>query len=86
MEITKISTKGQVVIPAHFREELKLDIGTTIVISKINDFLILKKVKLKDPKEEFKELTKIGSEWSKKTGVNEENISKLIHKYRGVKD
>ena len=86
MEVTRISIKGQIVIPAHFREELKLDIGTIIVISKINDFLILKKVKLKDPKEEFKELTKIGIEWSKKTGVNEENVNKLVHKYRGVKD
>ncbi len=86
MEITKISTKGQVVIPAHFREELDLKIGSTVVLSRMKDFLIIKKVKISDPKEEFKELTAWGSRWSKEKGVSEHNIDKLIHKSRGVKN
>lgn len=76
MEVTKISTKGQVVIPAHFREELNLDIGSTVVISRMKDFLIIKKVKIKDPREEFNELTSWGTKWSKEKNIKEEDVVK----------
>ena len=44
MEITKISSKGQVVIPLKMRNELGIKEGSTLAIDKMKDILILKKI------------------------------------------
>ena len=83
VDIATISTKGQIVIPSHIREELELGEGTQLVISKIEDFVVLKKVNIIDPKEEFKKLTEIGIKHSKKLGIkSEEDVVRIIHESR----
>lgn len=83
VELTTISTKGQVVIPQHIREELGLEVGSQIVISKIEDFVVLKKVNIPDPKEEFKKLTELGQKHAKKLGLkSEEDVARIIHESR----
>jgi AbrB family looped-hinge helix DNA binding protein len=59
MEITKISTKGQVVIPEKIRKGI--DVGTAFVVTRTDNMIILKKVEglTKDEKKELKELDKI---------------------------
>lgn len=84
-EITKVSSKGQVVIPFDIREELGLGPGTPIVVSKVDDTILMKKINIPDPKEEFKRLSKWGQKWAKKKGIKEEDVIKIIHKGRGVK-
>jgi len=42
METTKLSTKGQIVIPEKLRSDL--DEGTTFIITRKGDFIILKKI------------------------------------------
>jgi AbrB family looped-hinge helix DNA binding protein len=44
MELTKISSKGQIVIPLKIRSELGIDEGSAIVVERINDLVVLKKV------------------------------------------
>ncbi len=44
MEITKISSKGQIVIPLKIRNELGIEEGSVLAIEKINDILMIKKV------------------------------------------
>lgn len=56
-EITKMTSKGQVVIPAEIREELDLDEGTQLVVSRMGDLVLMKKISVADPKQEFEELT-----------------------------
>ncbi len=53
MEITKISSKGQVVIPLKIREELGIQEGSVIAIEKINDVVMIKKIDM-DLKKQFK--------------------------------
>ncbi|MCH8003055.1 MAG: AbrB/MazE/SpoVT family DNA-binding domain-containing protein [Nanoarchaeota archaeon] len=84
-EITKMSSKGQVVIPYDMRKDLGLDTGSTLVVSRTDDLILLKKVQIPDPKEEFKKLTKWGQEFAKKKGIKEEDVMKIIHKGRGIK-
>ena len=84
-EITKISSKGQVVIPYGIRKDLGWDKGSAVVVSRANDLVLLKKIQIPDPKEEFKKLTKWGQEFAKKKGLKEEDVMKIIHKGRGMK-
>ena len=82
-EITKITTKGQVVIPVHIRQELRLKEGSQLVVSRMEDFILMKKINIPDPKKEFERLTKIGIKHAKKLGIkSEENVVKIIHEGR----
>ena len=44
MEITKISSKGQIVIPQKMRNELNIAEGSIIAIEKMKDVLVIKKI------------------------------------------
>ena len=46
MELTKISTKGQIVIPAKIRIELGMEEGSVVAVDTMNKMVILKKVNL----------------------------------------
>lgn len=84
--VTKMTTKGQVVIPAEIRAELDLSEGVQMVVSRMGDLVLMKKIAITDPKKEFEELTKRGSVFAKKKGIkNEEDVVKRIHKGRGIK-
>ncbi len=85
-EVTKISSKGQVVIPSDIREELGLDIGTTVAVENVNGMVLLRKINLPNLKKEFDALTKWGAEFAKKKGIkSEKDVERIIHQGRGVK-
>ncbi len=44
MEITKISSKGQIVIPKKIRNELNIKEGSVLVIDKMKDMVMIKKI------------------------------------------
>lgn len=44
MEITKISSKGQIVIPSKIRAELEITEGSVIAIERIRDLVVIKKI------------------------------------------
>lgn len=44
MELTKISSKGQIVIPLKIRNELGIKEGSAIVVERVNDMVVMKKV------------------------------------------
>lgn len=54
MEITKISSKGQIVIPLKIRNELNIREGSVIVVEKVKDMVCLKKIDV-DLVSQFKE-------------------------------
>jgi len=62
MEITKLSTKGQIVIPENLREGI--NVGTPFTVSKKGDLIVLKKVEglTEEEMEEMKELNEIWKE------------------------
>ena len=85
-EITKISTKGQVVIPSDIRKELGLEVGSSVLVTKMQDFVLLKRIEIPDMMKEFEKLTKWGIKHAKKMGIkSEEDVVKIIHEGRGVK-
>jgi len=44
MEITKISSKGQIVIPLKIRSELGINEGSVVAVEMMNDMIVLKKI------------------------------------------
>ena len=44
IEITKISSKGQIVIPLRIRNQLKINEGSVMAIDTANEMIILKKI------------------------------------------
>ena len=62
MKITKLSTRGQIVIPEEIRGDL--DIGTSFVVTKKDNLIILKKIEglTNQEIEEMGELDKVWKE------------------------
>ena len=62
MEVTTLSTKGQVVIPERLRRGFK--IGSSFIVSKVNEMIVLKPIKdlTEEEKNELKELKTIWNE------------------------
>ena len=44
MELTKISSKGQIVIPQRIRNELKITEGSIMAIENVKGMVVLKKI------------------------------------------
>ncbi len=60
MEVTKLSTKGQIVIPESVREGM--DVGTAFIVTKTDNMIILKEIEGLN-NEEKKELKKLDKIW-----------------------
>ena len=79
--ITKISSKGQVVIPSEIREKLHLEEGNLLIISDTDDSICMKKLELPKIKS-WDEATKPFREAAKKFRFSEEDLKKLIAESR----
>ncbi len=76
-EITKLSSKGQVVIPQQIREKLKLEEGTLFIVMTQNNTLCLKKIEIPKIKA-WKEAVKPFREAVKKSNFTREDLDELI--------
>ncbi|MBW1822072.1 MAG: AbrB/MazE/SpoVT family DNA-binding domain-containing protein [Deltaproteobacteria bacterium] len=81
---TKMSSKGQVVIPEGIRKRLKLKTGTQFVVVGDNDVVILKNI-TPPSIEEFGDLIAKARKTGKKAGLKKTDIKKAIMKVRGTK-
>jgi len=89
VEITKMSSRGQIVVPQDLRKELKVKEGTLFAIFGSRDTLVLKKIEAPSKEKLIADLEKIAREGRKraeKLGLKEKDIPKLIHKARGIKE
>jgi len=77
VNITKISSKGQVVIPFEIREKMNLEEGNLLIISDSDDSICMKKIELPKIKS-WKEATKPFREAAKRSNFSNEDLKKLI--------
>jgi len=63
IELTRISSKGQVVIPLEIRKKMKLNDGETLAVSARDDLIVLKKIKDPVEKEDLRTLIEIKDAW-----------------------
>jgi AbrB family looped-hinge helix DNA binding protein len=84
-EIAVVGTKGQIVIPQHFRKDLAITPNTKIIVYRKDDKLVLAKLSvppLEDLKELFGEIDLKNKGTKKPT---EEDILNEVQAYRRVK-
>ena len=81
---TKLSSKGQVVIPEEVRNKLHLKEGDQFVVIGKGDAVILKAI-TPPPLEEFGELLKEAQVQAKRAGMKKDDIKKAIKKVRARK-
>ncbi|RLF60255.1 MAG: hypothetical protein DRN27_00230 [Thermoplasmata archaeon] len=72
-EVIKVTSKGQVTLPADIRKKLHISKDTYIAVDIIGDYIIMKKVGLK-----LKELSDIIQKNVKEKGVTKKEIEKVI--------
>ena len=84
VKLTKLSSKGQVVIPRHVRDELGLKEGETFAVVGKEDTIILKKVVVPSSKEVFEKVHRWGTAFAKKKGLKEKDLQAAIKRARGL--
>ena len=81
---TKMSSKGQVVIPEDIRKRLKLKAGSQFVVVGENDVVILKSIS-PPSMSEFDTLIAEARRQGKEAGLKQSDITEAIAKVRGRK-
>ena len=88
VEMIKMSSKGQIVIPQNIREEIHASEGTMFAVVSGKDSIVLKKVAPPSKEElihELKEIAKEGTKRADKLGIKEVDVPNLVHKLRESK-
>lgn len=78
---TKMSSKGQIVIPEEIRQRIGLDSGDQFLVFAENDVVILKKLS-KPPIKEFSSLISRARKQAKDAGLRRSSIRSAIKKSR----
>ena len=78
---TKMSSKGQIVIPEDIRKRLNLKPGTQFVVVGQDDVVILKTI-TKPSMNEFDQLISEARKQAKKAGMKKRDIASAIQKVR----
>ncbi|MCP8309489.1 MAG: AbrB/MazE/SpoVT family DNA-binding domain-containing protein [archaeon] len=85
-DITIVSDKGQIVIPAYLRNKLGIKPRTKLLVYNVEDTIILKKLTVPNLEKEMKKLYKeIDKKIAKYGELSEEEIQKEIERYRAEK-
>ncbi len=81
---TKMSSKGQIVIPEKIRESLNLRQGTEFVVLSNGDAVVLKPISPPSA-DEFSSLLKKSRAEAKKAGLKQSDLKKTIQEVRKSK-
>jgi len=85
MATTKLSSKGQLVIPRDMRESMHLEPGDLFAIYGRDDELHLRKIKLPG-KEEFEAIMEQGREEARRLNITREDVVRAVREYRKAKN
>mgnify|MGYP001100242982 CR=1 FL=1 len=81
-ELTKMSPRGQVVIPKGVRELLVLKVSARFLVYGKGDLVILKRVELPELEEDFERIVRMAEEVAKKKGITRKAVAEEIQRYR----
>lgn len=81
MLLTKLSSKGQIVLPKALREVLGLKPGEVFAMFGDDDTIVLKRIVLPSEKE-FEKLLKWGEVFAKKKRISRKDVLKAVEEMR----
>lgn len=81
VETTKLSKRGQVVVPKKIRTDLGLTEGDRLIVYGTKDTIVLKKLELPGPGE-FERLTLWGRKFARKRQLTRRKVIKAIQELR----
>ena len=81
LEITSVSSRGQVVIPQKIRDKLHIAEGEKFVVIGEEDTIVLKKLKVPSFKG-FEKLLRKTREFAKAKGIKESDVEEAVKKAR----
>lgn len=84
LDFTRLSEKGQVVIPNEMRKRMNLKEGTRFVIMGLDDTLVLRRLELSQERLRLKRLLAKSREKARKAGFSQKEIDSLIAASRKV--
>ena len=79
--VTRMSSKGQIVVPKSLRDALGLDVGELFAMFGEEDTIILKKIDLPSDKD-FNEILEWGEKYAKKKKITKKALEKAISEVR----
>jgi AbrB family looped-hinge helix DNA binding protein len=82
LELTRLSQKGQVVIPTEVRRKMGLKEGTKFLVIGLEDVIVLRRLQLSKEKLRLKKLLAEARSSAKTHGLSEEEIERLVHAVR----
>ena len=84
LSTTKLSSRGQIVIPEDIRQKLKLDTGTQFIVLGEGDVVLLKTIS-KPSISDFDNLIKKAKKEAQKVGLTKSDITDAIRQVRAEK-
>lgn len=85
LEVTSLSTRGQIVIPNDIREKMNLEPGTKMIIIQEGDNILLKPIKA--PKmSQFDKIIAIGDKVRNELNLKESDVDQAIKNVRKRKN
>lgn len=84
VEITSMSTKGQVVIPASIRKKLNIQGGAKLVVVQDGESILMKPI-ASPKREEFNRIMKVADEIMNDSDLTEEDVVAAIKESRAVR-
>jgi len=82
LELTRLSERGQIVIPTELRKGMKLKEGERFIVMGLGDTIILRKLELSLERLRLKEMIRKSREAARKHGFTEKEVEKLIGETR----
>jgi AbrB family looped-hinge helix DNA binding protein len=82
LELTRLSQKGQVVIPTEVRRKMGLKEGTKFLVIGLEDVIVLRRLQLSEEKLRLKKLLADARSSAKRHGLSEKEIERLVHAVR----
>jgi len=84
LDVTRMSVKGQVVIPGDIRQALGLVTGTKFIIAAEGDTVILRKIG-RPALEEADRLFGVSRKFARRTGLKKSDVKKAVRTSRSGK-
>ncbi len=85
-DVVVVSSKGQVVIPQHMRQRLRIGAKSKLLVYPYEDALIMKKIEVKNVESRLESIyRRVGAIRAKYGELSDGEINEIVQKYRHYK-